>query len=66
MSTGVCRPLFISSYCFRKVMKSKWCGQISNPSWLLQALWKPSIVIKNSILSSSLAEGKIGSQGKHT
>ena len=25
MPTGVCRPLFISSYCFGKVMKWKWC-----------------------------------------
>ena len=33
MPTGVWRPLFISSYCFGKVMKWKWCGQISNPSW---------------------------------
>ena len=26
----------------------------------------PGIMIKNSVLSSSLAEGKMGSQGKHT
>ena len=61
MPTGVCRPLFISSYCFGKVMKWKWCKQISNPSWRLQAPLKPNIMIKNSVLSSSLVEGKMGS-----
>ena len=36
MLTGVCRPLLIDSYCFRNVMKWKWCGQVNNPSWQLQ------------------------------
>ena len=66
MPTCVCHPLFIHSYCFGKVMKWKLCGQISNPSWPLQALWKLGIMITNSVLSSSLAEGKMGSQEKHT
>ena len=66
MPIGVCSPLFISSYCFGKVMKWKWCEQISNPSWWLHDLWKLGIMIKNLILSSSQAEGKMGSQEKHT
>ena len=36
------------------------------PSRLLSALWKQGIMIRNSIRSSLLAEGKMGSQGKHT
>ena len=66
MPIGVCRPLFTSSYYFGRVMKWKWFGQISNPSWRLQVLWKSSIMIRNSVRSSSLEEGKMGSQGKHT
>ena len=66
MSTSVCHLLFISSYCFGKVMKWKWCRQISNPSWRLQALWKLGIMIRNLVQSSSPGEGKMGSQGKHT
>ena len=65
MPIGVCCPLFISSYCFEKVMKWKWCGQINNPSWRLQALCKAGIMIKNLVLSSSLTEGMMGSQEKH-
>ena len=44
MPTGVCRPLFINSYYFGKVMKLKWCGKISNSSWRLRALWKLGIM----------------------
>ena len=63
MPIGVCHLLFISFYCFGKVVKWKCCGQISNTS---QALWKLGIMIINSIRSSSLGEGKMGSQGKNT
>ena len=66
MPTGVCRPLFTTSYCFGRVMKWKWYGQISSPLWRLQALWKPCIMIKNLVRSSSLVEGNMGFQGKHT
>ena len=38
---------------------------INNPSWRLQALWNAGIIIKNSVLSSSLIEGMMGSQEKH-
>ena len=62
MPIGVCRPLFTSSYRFGRVMKWRWCGQISSPSWQLQALWKLGIIIKNSVRSSSLVEGKMGSK----
>ena len=55
MPTGVCHPLFISSYYFGRVMKWKWCEQISNPSiWKLQATWKLGIMIKNLVRSSLL------------
>ena len=66
MPTGVCRPFFISSYCFGKVMKWKWCMQINNPSWWPQDLWEPIIMIKNSVLSSSLPKGNMRSQEKYT
>ena len=60
MSTSMCRPLFTSSYYFGRVMKCSWCEQISSPSWWLQDLWKTCIMIKNSVRSSSLEEGKMG------
>ena len=36
------------------------------PLWLLQVLRRLDNLIRNSVRSSSLGEGKMGSQGKHT
>ena len=60
MPTGVWRPLFITSCCFGKVMKWKWCGQIRNPSWPI-GFMKAKYYDQEFGPIKSLVEGKMGS-----